>query len=109
MLQTEYKFGEVHDLSAQIETGADKVNFKSIFENSHGGVSLVAFKSGQLLSEHVAPAEVMVYVVDGEIEFTMLGTPHTMRAGAFLLMGANVPHSVIAKTDSKVMLTKIKA
>ena len=56
-----------------------------------------------------APAEVMVTVLEGEIEFTMLDMPHTLKAGEFMLMGENVPHSVSAKVDSKVMLTKVKA
>ncbi len=109
MLTTDYKFGEVHNLASQIESGDDKVHFRSIFENTNGGVSIVAFKAGQSLSEHTAPAEVMVTVIEGEIEFTILGTPHTLKAGEFLLMGQNVPHSVVAKADSKLTLTKIKA
>ena len=108
MLDTEYKFGEVHTLASQVESGADKVHFKSIFENGNGGVSLLAFKSGQSLAEHLAPAEVMVYVTEGEVEFTMIARPHTLKAGEFMLMGNGVPHSVVAKTDSKVMLVKVK-
>lgn len=109
MLSTEYKFGEVHDLTAQIESANDRVQFQRIFENAHGGVSLVAFKAEQELTEHVAPAEVMVYVIEGEIEFTMIDRRHTIKAGQFLLMGQDVPHSVVAKTDTKMMLIKIKA
>ena len=109
MLSTEYKFGEVHDLRTQVDAGNDKVHFRHIFENKHGGVSLVAFKAGQSLAEHTAPAEVMVNVLEGEIEFTMIDKPHTLKAGEFLLMGQDVPHSVVARTDSKVMLVKIKA
>ena len=60
------------------------------------------------LATHQAPAEVMVNVIEGEIVFTMLDTPHTMRKGDFLLMGNGVPHSVHAVTDAKVMLVKIK-
>lgn len=108
MLNTEYRFGEVYDLFPQVEMNADKVSFKSIFENSHGGVSLLAFKSGQNLAEHLAPAEMMVCVLEGEIEFTMIDKPHAMKAGEFMLMGEGVPHSVRAKTDAKIMLVKIK-
>lgn len=107
MLNTDYKFGEVHRLADQIETAADKVQFKHIFNNDNGGVVLVAFKAGQGLDTHIAPAEVMVNVLEGEIEFTMLDRTHTLRAGEFLLMGANVSHSVKAKADSKMMLVKI--
>lgn len=108
MLQTDYKFGEVNVLASQIEPGTDKVMFRNIFGNENGGVTMLAFKAGQALSTHTAPAEVMVCVVEGEIEFTMLDMPHTLKGGEFLLMGADVPHSVIAKTDAKVMLVKVK-
>lgn len=107
MLDTEYKFGEVHNLAAQIEQ-SERVNFKRVFENNNGGVSLLAFKAGQKLDEHLAPAEVMVCVLEGEIVFTMIDQIHSIKAGEFLLMGAGVPHSVLAKADSKVMLVKVK-
>lgn len=109
MLETNYKFGEVNTLASQIEGNAERVQFKSIFSNQNGGVVLVAFKVGQKLDTHTAPAEVMVSVFEGEIEFTMIGQKHTIKAGEFLLMGQDVPHSVMAKTDAKMMLTKIKA
>lgn len=108
MLDTEYKFGEVKSLAAQIEQGEDHVHFKRVFENANGGVSLLAFKAGQKLDEHLAPAEVMICVVEGEIMFTMIDQQHTIKAGEFMLMGAGVPHSVVANADSKVMLVKVK-
>lgn len=108
MLNTDYRFGEVHSIADQIEAGSDKVHFKHIFNNENGGVVLVAFKAGQKLDTHTAPAELMVSVLEGEIEFTMLDKPHTIKAGEFLLMGADVPHSVFAKADSKMMLIKVK-
>lgn len=108
MLQTDYKFGEVHKLAAQLETSEEKVQFRNIFSDANGGVTLVAFKAGQELTTHKAPADVMVYVVEGEVEFTVLDTPHHLRTDEFLLMGADVPHSVKAVVDSKVMLVKVK-
>ena len=108
MLDTDYKFGGVHGLAAQIENGEDRVHFKNIFTNGNGGVALVAFKAGQKLDTHTAPAEVMITVLEGEIEFTMIVRTMDIKAGQFVLMGADVPHSVVAKADTKMMLTKIK-
>lgn len=108
MVKTEYKFGEVHVLASQIEAGEDKVHFHGIFETQNGGVVLLAFKQGQELDTHVAPAELMVNVIEGAIEFTINGQPHTINAGEFLLLGEGVQHSVVAKSDAKVMLVKIK-
>lgn len=108
MLETDFKFGEVHSLAYHIEPDSEKVQVKSIFHNSNGGVALVAFKAGQKLDTHTAPVELMVNVLEGEIEFTMLDKVNTIKAGEFLLMGADVPHSVLAKKDSKMMLIKVK-
>lgn len=109
MLNTDYKFGEVHVTAEQIETGNDKVHFKHIFNNENGGVVFVAFKAGQKLDTHTAPAELMVTALEGEIEFTLLDTPHILKAGDFILVGQGVLHSVVAKADSKMMLIKIKS
>ncbi len=109
MLETEFKFGEVHKLAEQVSTGFDKVQFRNIFSNANGGVVLVGFKKGQKLDTHVAPAELMVNVIEGEIEFTILDKPHVLHTGEFLLLGQDVAHSVVALQDSKLMLVKVKA
>lgn len=107
-MKTDFKFGEVFSLASQIEESKDQVKFKNIFENNNGGIGLMAFKAGQALDTHLSPAELMVCVVEGEIEFTMLDNTNAMKAGEFILLGQGVPHSVVAKTDAKVMLVKIK-
>ncbi len=109
MLSTDFRFGEVHNLSSTITPDDEKVRFQRIFENANGGVVLLDFKAGQNLPTHTAPAEVMVYVLEGNVEFTMLGVPHELKTGEFLLMGQQVQHSVVARTDTKIMLVKIKA
>ncbi len=109
MIETEYKFGEVHKLADQIEASEDRPHFHRIFENANGGVVLIALKAGQQLAQHLAPAELMVSVIEGAIDFTMIDKPHTIKAGEFILVGEGVPHSVIAREDSKVMLVKVKS
>lgn len=109
MLKTDFKFGEVMDLSSQVRVDSENVQFKSIFENGKGGVSLLAFRKGQKLSTHLAPAEVMVYVMDGEIEFTLPEETKRLKSGDFMLVGEGVAHSVSANVDSKVMLVKVKS
>ena len=108
MLESNYKFGEVNNLSAQIAVNEERVQVKQIFNNNNGGVALVAFKAGQKLDKHTAPAELMVTVLEGEIVFTVVDRPMTLKAGEFMLLGAEVVHSVEAKADSKMMLVKIK-
>lgn len=108
MLKTDYKFGEVFPLASQVEKNDSKVEFKDVMNNGNGGVVLLAFSAGLDLAKHLAPAEVMVYVLEGEVIFTMLDTPLHLHKGEFFLMGQDVPHSVHAVTDAKVMLIKIK-
>ena len=107
-MKTNYRFGEKYVLADQVSVTPDRVECTQVFETENGGISLLAFKKGQLLDTHLAPAVVMVNVIEGEIEFTMNGVVNTLRGGEFLLMGADVPHSVVAKEDSKVMLTKVR-
>lgn len=108
MLTTDYKFGEAFPLAAQIEKSDEKVEFKEIMSNDNGGISILAFGAGQELATHVAPAEVMIYIPEGEVIFTMNGNSTRLHKGDFFLMGNGVPHSVHAVKDSKIMLIKIK-
>ena len=107
-MKTNFKFGEVLRLCDSVSYNPDKVTFETVFETHKGGVALVALKAGQKLDTHTAPFQVMVNVCEGEVEFTMLDQSNRMKAGDFLLMGENVPHSVVANIDSKLMLVKIK-
>lgn len=108
MLKTDYKFGDVFTLASQVEKNDSKVEFKEIMNNDNGGIALLAFSAGLELPKHLAPAEVMVYVLEGEVEFTMIDRPLHLKKREFFLMGNGVPHSVRALTDAKVMLVKIK-
>lgn len=107
-MKTNFKFGEVEKLNSAIHYNSDKPEFKQVFETTKGGIALVALKSGQKLDTHTTPFEVMVTVCEGEVEFTMLDKSNIIKAGEFILMGANVAHSVVANVDSKILLIKIK-
>lgn len=108
MLNTDFKFGEVFPLAAQIVSNDTKVAFQHIVGNDNGGVVLLGFKAGQELERHVAPVEVMIYAIEGDVEFMMNGMPLHLHKGDFFLMGEGVPHTVKALSDAKVMLIKIK-
>ena len=107
-MKTNFKFGEVQKFNEAIKYNSEKVEFVPVFETSDGGVSLIAMKAGQKLDTHTAPFEVMVTLCEGEVEFTMLDQSYRLKSGDFFLMGANVPHSLVANIDSKIMLVKIK-
>ena len=107
-MKTNYKFGEVFTLSPQIAANNEQPQFKNIFSTSNGEINLLALSAGQKLDTHLANAEVMVTVLSGKIFFKMFDTVHEINTDEFMLVGAEVPHSVEAAEDSKILLVKIK-
>lgn len=79
-----------------------------ILENSAGGITLFAFSEGQRLSEHSAPFDATVYLVEGSAEIVIGGVAHELKKGECIIMPANVPHAVNAVKDFKMMLIMIK-
>ena len=82
---------------------------KTLLEKDTGTVTLFAFDKGQGLSEHTAPFDAMVCVLDGVAEITIAGNPVTLQQGEMLIMPANKPHSLKATERFKMMLTMIKS
>ncbi len=82
---------------------------KVLVKQPHGNITLFAFDRGQELSEHSAPFDAMVQVLDGEVELIIGGQSTFAGAGDFVVMPANVPHAVKATTSFKMLLTMIKS
>jgi quercetin dioxygenase-like cupin family protein len=72
-------------------------------------VTLFAFDAGQELSEHTAPFDALVHVLDGEAEIRISGQPFHLKAGEAIIMPANQPHAVKATKQFKMLLTMIRA
>lgn len=81
---------------------------KALIQKKQGTVTLFAFDKGQGLSEHTAPFDAMVHVLDGEAEITVSGTPYRLKAGDMIIMPAGEPHSLQAVDRYKMMLTMVK-
>lgn len=81
---------------------------KEIIKKETGGVTLFAFAQGQGLSEHTAPFDAMVYILDGESLITIAGTSKEIKAGEAIVMPANKPHSLQAVKKFKMLLIMIK-
>lgn len=79
-----------------------------VLEQPAGNVSLFAFDKGQKLSEHTAPFDALLQVVEGEAEIVIGGTPNVVSAGMTIIMPANIPHAVNATERFKMVLTMIK-
>jgi quercetin dioxygenase-like cupin family protein len=87
----------------------DAVVSKTILKKDTGTVTLFAFDEGQGLSEHTAPFDAMVQVLDGEVEITVSGKPYHLKQGEIIIMPANQPHALKGVKKFKMMLTMIKS
>ena len=73
-----------------------------------GTVTAFAFDEGQGLSEHTAPYDASVIVVEGEVEVKISGLAHTLKEGEMIILPANKPHALKAVTKFKMILIMVK-
>jgi len=100
---------EVMVLLTLAEDQAGTIVSRQISKAEGGNVTLFAFDAGQELSEHTAPFDALVHVLDGEAEIKISGKPFHVKTGEALLMPANQPHALKAGKKFKMLLTMIKA
>src|SRR5512142_2047387 len=101
---------------AQVLKLADLVSYqegsvvsRQITKAEAGNVTLFAFDAGQELSEHSAPFDALVEVLDGMAEIRISGQPYALAAGDAIVMPGNEPHAVRALSRFKMLLTMIRA
>ncbi len=82
---------------------------RTLIDKKIGTVTIFSFDEGQGLSEHTAPYDAMVVIIDGEAEITISGKPIKVKAGELIIMPANKPHSLKAVKQFKMMLVMIRA
>jgi quercetin dioxygenase-like cupin family protein len=82
---------------------------RQITKADAGNVTLFAFDAGQELSEHTAPFDALVHVLDGEAEVTIAGRAFLVRTGDAIIFPAGQPHAVKAIARFKMLLTMIRA
>ena len=99
---------KILNFTKDIAYAADGIVSKRILEKTTGNVSLFAFDKGQRLSEHSAPFDAMVQVLEGQAEITINKVPYKLQAGETIIMPANIPHAVLALEQFKMLLTMIK-
>ena len=81
---------------------------RQITKEEAGNITLFAFDAGQELSEHTAPYDALVHVLDGEVEVRISGRPFHLERGDAIIMPANEPHALSALTKFKMLLTMIR-
>jgi len=108
MTDTEDLIGHAINLENLVEYQEGSVVSKQIIKKEIGNVTLFAFDEGEGLSEHTAPFDAMVYVLEGEGEIVISGDPNIVIAGEFIIMPANKPHALNAHKRFKMMLVMIR-
>jgi quercetin dioxygenase-like cupin family protein len=101
--------GEAFDLSATVPYAIGAVVSKTLIKKETGNITLFAFDAGQGLSEHTAPFDAVVQILDGEADITIGGQTQTVDAGQMLIMPANVPHALHAREKFKMLLVMIRS
>ena len=97
------------NLEGMIEYAADSIVSKTILDKPVGTITLFAFDQGQKLSEHTAPYDAAVQVIDGRGRLTIGGKQVAVSAGEIVIMPGNMPHAVAADEPFKMLLTMIRA
>ncbi len=100
---------EAGSLISLVDYQDGSVVSKELIKKDKGTVTLFAFDKGQGLSEHTAPFDALVYIIDGKAEITIDGKVHFLAAGETIIMPANKPHSLKAVECFKMLLVMIKA
>jgi len=88
---------------------SDAVVSRTLIKSDAGNVTLFAFDQGQELSEHTAPFDALVHILDGEAEIRINQDTFSIGVGELLIMPANEPHALKAIQPFKMLLTMIKA
>ena len=96
-------------LADMVDYQKDAVVSKTIIEKKTGTVTLFSFDQGQGLSEHTAPFDALVQVLDGEVEIRISGKPFHLKQGEMIIMPANEPHALKAVRHFKMLLTMIRS
>ena len=100
---------KVNLLTELINYADDAVVSKTIIKKGTGTVTLFAFDKAQELSEHTAPFDALVFVLDGRAEIKISGIPYILKKGEMIILPVNKSHSLKAVERFKMMLTMIRS
>jgi quercetin dioxygenase-like cupin family protein len=109
MESNEFEKSKVFNFNESVEYASGGILSKTVLKKETGNISLFSFAIGEALSEHTAPFDAMIEVVDGKGEVTIGGKPYLLKAGEAIIMPANIPHAVKAVEKFKMVLTMIRS
>lgn len=100
---------EVFNMANMIDYSVGGVVSRQVLKSEAGNITLFSFDEGQGLSEHTAPFDAFVQILDGEAEVKIDSKPLKLTVGQSVIMPANVPHALHAVKQFKMLLTMIKS
>jgi quercetin dioxygenase-like cupin family protein len=109
MSSNEFSKSQVFSFSDSVDYADGAIVSKTVLKKQTGNISLFAFAKGEALSEHTAPFDALIDVVDGKGEITIGGNLYILEKGQSIIMPANIPHAVRAVEKFKMVLTMIKS
>lgn len=109
MSATKTMIGTAFNLSEQVSYQAGSVVSQTLIDKKISTLTLFAFDAGQGLSEHTAPFDAVVQVLDGTAAVTIDNQVHQVKSGEMIIMPADVPHSLRAEERFKMLLVMIRA
>jgi len=101
--------GNVFKTEDLIEYQEGSVVSREIIRKDTGTVTIFAFDKGEGLSEHTAPFDAIVQIIDGKAEITISGNKNILEKGEMIIMPANEPHALKALEKYKMILTMIRS
>jgi quercetin dioxygenase-like cupin family protein len=109
MDSNEFEKSKVFSFNESIDYSDGGIVSKTVLKKQTGNISLFSFAKGEALSEHTAPFDAMIMVVDGRGEVMIGGKSFILMAGESIIMPANITHAVNAVEKFKMVLTMIKS
>lgn len=105
----EFEKSRIFSFSDSVDYSDGGIVSKTVLKKQSGNISLFSFAKGESLSEHTAPFDALLMVVDGTGEVIIGGNPYVLESGQSIIMPANIPHSVNAKEKFKMVLVMIRS
>jgi len=109
MSSNEFEKSRVFSFNDSVDYADGGIVSKTVLKKQTGNISLFAFAKGEALSEHTAPFDALIQVVDGRGEIVIGGTSFILGTGESIIMPANIPHAVKAAENFKMVLTMIRS
>lgn len=109
MIEKIFNTAEVYTLKDMVDFSEGSTVSKILTRNEKGNLTLFAFDKGQNLSEHSAPFDAIVQVLEGSGTIIINKKEHILGEGQLIIMPANIPHAVEANERFKMLLIMIKA